>query len=437
MALLGKRNILFLAGLFFMCNAYGQSPAATAPDTLRLPLPEAETRFLAQNFQLLAQKYNINLAEAAIKQARLWANPNFFIQSNFYNPQTGKFFQYGRNTPEEVATSQFNNGGMTIQLQQLIYTAGKRSKLVRLAESNRTLQTLAFNDLLRVLRYQLRASYASLFHDLRAYRLLQNEAAQQASLVQAMEILQKQGGVSAYEVTRIEAELQGLQTDMNNLKFQIADEQATLRTYLGQRDNVFIEPTEPSVTLTALPPERAALDSALANRPDVNLTLEQVNNAQRSLDLEKARRTPDLTAGFLFDKYGNAFNNYTGLNVAMDLPFFNRNQGNVKAAKIRMDASKKAVEGQQVTAQNEVLNAYQKLDEVYRLNAALPADYRMNLQNISREATQNYNRRVINLLDYLDKIRTYRQAQLRLIDLENNIFQSQQYLNFVTNTKFY
>lgn len=420
-----------------MGSVYSQTPAAAPSDTVRLSLDETEKRFLEKNFQLLAQRYNINLANAAVKQARLWANPNFFFQSNFYNAKTGKFFQYGSNRPEDIAASQYNRGGMSIQLQQLIYTAGKRSKLVRLAESDQTLQALAFDDLLRVLRYQLQSTYTSLFFDLQSYRLLQTEAVQQTSLVQAMQLLQRQGGASPYEVTRLEAELQGLQTDLKNLRFQIADEQATLRTYLARQDNVFIDPSEPPLATNGLPSERAVLDSALANRPDVNLTFEQVSNARRSLALEKARRMPDLTAGLLFDKYGNAFNNYTGLNVAMDLPLFNRNQGNIKAAQIRIEGAEKAVEGQQVTARNEALNAYQKLAEVYQLNSSLPAGYQASLQNISREATQNYNRRVINLLDYLDKIRTYRQAQLRLIDLQNTILQSQQYINFVTNTKFF
>ncbi len=420
----------------FSGKAQDNSRHSTA-DTLQLSLAETEKLFLEKNFQLLAQQYNIRIADAAIKQARLWANPNFFFQSNFYNPQTGRVFQYGANAPEDIAQSQYNRGGMSIQLQQLIYTAGKRSKLVRLAESNKNLQTLAFEDLLRILRFQLHTTYANLYFNLQSHQLLQNEVKQQASLVQAMQVLLKQGGVSAYEVTRLEAEMQSLQTDMNNVQSQIADEQATLRTFMALKDNSFIKPTEVAFVQGPVPPERAVLDSALSNRPDVNLTLAQVENAQRSLDLEKARRTPDLTAGLLFDKYGNAFNNYTGLNVAMDLPFFNRNQGNVKAAQMRMEASQQAVEGQQVSTQNEVLNAYQKLNNIYQLTNSLPVEYQSSLQNISREATQNYNRRVINLLDYLDKIRTYRQAQLRLIDLQNNLFQSQQYLNFVTNTRFF
>ncbi len=45
--------------------------AAAAVDTVRLTLAQAEQRFLAGNFQLLAQRYNVTAARAQILQARL------------------------------------------------------------------------------------------------------------------------------------------------------------------------------------------------------------------------------------------------------------------------------------------------------------------------------------------------------------------------------
>jgi outer membrane protein, heavy metal efflux system len=84
-----------------------------------------------------------------------------------------------------------------------------------------------------------------------------------------------------------------------------------------------------------------------------------------------------------------------------------------------------------------VLNAYDKLNTYYNLYNTLPTDYIARIQNISVEATRSYNARAISLLDYLDKIRTYQQAQLNLINLRNNLFQSQQLLNFTTNTRFF
>ena len=180
-----------------------------------------------------------------------------------------------------------------------------------------------------------------------------------------------------------------------------------------------------------------AVDSALANRPDAALTREQINNAERSLALERARRTPDLTTGLLYERYGNAYVNFVGLQLAMDLPVFNRNQGAVKVAELAVKSSQAGLENQQAVVQSEVLDAYDKLGIYYEQRNSLPTDYLNRVQNISVEATRNYNARVIGLLDYLDKIRTYQSAQLNYINLQNNIFQAQQQLNYTTNTRFF
>ncbi|HEV3412296.1 MAG TPA: hypothetical protein VG101_07450, partial [Puia sp.] len=48
-------------------------------DTLPLTLQQAEKIFLDSNFQLLAQRYNIDVQRALILQAKLWPNPNLSI----------------------------------------------------------------------------------------------------------------------------------------------------------------------------------------------------------------------------------------------------------------------------------------------------------------------------------------------------------------------
>ena len=410
---------------------------AQTPDTLRLDLAQTEQQFLDRNFQLLAQRFQINVAGAAVTQAGLRPNPNVFFQSNFWNPQSGKFFQYGPNSPTDVAAGQYNRGGMTIQVQQLILLASKRSKLVALAESNRSLAQLAFRDVLRSLRYQLYSAYSELYFDSQAYDLLREEESQQIRLVESYRILQRTGGVAPYEVTRLEAALQDLRANITNYRGQLADDQAQLRVLLRLNSNTYILPTGLNLTTPNIPVLATALDSALANRPDAALAQEQIDNAQRSLTLERARRTPDLTVGLIYDKYGNAFTNFTGVYTSIDLPVRNRNQGNIQAAQIQVQANQKGLENQQTIVQSDVLNAYDKLNSYYQLSASNPTDYQARLQNISVEATRSYNNRVISLLDYLDKIRTYQSAQLNLINLQNNLFQTQQLFNYVTNTRFF
>ncbi len=410
---------------------------ATVVDTARMSLPQLEQQFLDRNFQLLAQRYQIDIADAAITQAGLRPNPNLWFQGNLYNPQTRKFLQYARPTEADRASGQYNSGYYAVQLQQVILLAGKRSKLVALAESNKSLARLAFRDIMRTLHYQLYTTYANLYYDLQALRLFDDELARQQRLLESYRIALRTGGVAPYEVTRLEVALRDLQANSASYRAQVADGQATLRVLLRQPARTFILPVELPPLRTSLPDLALALDSAQTNRPDIGLSQEQINNAERSVTLEKARRTPDLTTGLYFEKYSNAYDNFTGFQLAMDLPVRNRNQGAIRSAETTLKSVTSGLENQQTIVQSDVLNAYDKLNTYYDQFNARPEGYLDRIQNISVEATKAYNNRTIGLLDYLDKIRTYQQAQLNNINLQNNLFNTQQLLNFTTNTRFF
>ncbi|GAB4031137.1 TolC family protein [Spirosoma jeollabukense] len=427
---------LLLSGLGACSPLLAQTTVA-APDTIRQSLPQLEQKFVERNFQLIAQRYQIDIADAAITQAGLRPNPNLWFQGNLYNPGTHKFLQYGPPSQADKDAGIYNSGYYAVQLQQVILLAGKRSKLVALAESNKSLARLAFRDIMRTLHYQLYTTYANLFYDLQGLNLFDEEIARQQRLLESYRIALRTGGVAAYEVTRLEVAIRDLQANSANYRTQIADDQATLRVLLRQPDKTFIMPTELPPLKITLPALATALDSAQTNRPDISLSQEQINNAQRSVALEKARRTPDLTTGLLFEKYGNAYNNFTGFQLAMDLPVRNRNQGAIRSAETTLKSVTGGLENQQIVVQSDVLNAYDKLNTYYAQLNARPEGYLDRIQNISVEATKAYNARTIGLLDYLDKIRTYQQAQLNNINLLNNLFNTQQLLNYTTNTRFF
>ncbi|QKG55937.1 hypothetical protein GKZ68_04350 [Hymenobacter sp. BRD128] len=67
----------------------GAAALAVPTDTMRLTLDQAQARFMQANFQLLAQHFNIDVANAAIRQALLRDNPNLQMEVNAYNPNTG------------------------------------------------------------------------------------------------------------------------------------------------------------------------------------------------------------------------------------------------------------------------------------------------------------------------------------------------------------
>ncbi len=419
-----------------LAQTMSTSPAS---DTLRLSLAQVEQMFLDRNFQLLAQKYQIDIAGAGVTQAGLHANPNVLFMTNLYNPNTNKVLPLRTPSQVDLDNQVYNSGYLQLQVQQLIQLAGKRSKLIALAESNRSLAQLAFRELLRDLRYQLYSTYANLYYDLKALALFGNELARQQRLADSYRVALKTGGIAPFEVTRLDLANRDLQANIANYQSQIADEQATLRVLLRRGDDSLLYPISIPTTQPVLPSVSTALDSALAHRPDVALTQEQIINAERSLSLERARRTPNLIVGADYERYGNAYLNFVGLQLLMDVPIRNRNQGAIKAAELTLKSVGAGLDNQQNLVKSDVLNAYDKLKAYYTLFNSRPPDTlnQSQIQQIATDATRLYNARTIGLLDYLDKIRVYQQAQLNDINLDNNLFQSQQLLNYATNTRFF
>ena len=139
----------------------------TTSDTMKLSLPEVEKIFMEKNLSLLASKYQIESNKALIEQAKLWDNPMLITDQNVYS--NNHFFEHGKDAAGQIKGTYF------IQIQQLIKTAGKRSKLINLATTNSKISELQFLEVLRNLKYQLRSDYYSIAQLLAVHELYNNE----------------------------------------------------------------------------------------------------------------------------------------------------------------------------------------------------------------------------------------------------------------------
>src|SRR5580658_1038907 len=71
------RNFALVVFYFINFSNRGAAQASPLPsDTLNISLDSAEGMFLHTNFQLIAQRYNIDANQALVIQAKLWPNPN-------------------------------------------------------------------------------------------------------------------------------------------------------------------------------------------------------------------------------------------------------------------------------------------------------------------------------------------------------------------------
>jgi cobalt-zinc-cadmium efflux system outer membrane protein len=414
----------------------GAPTLATPTDTLRLTLDQAQARFMQANFQLLAQHFNIDVANAAIRQALLRDNPNLQMEVNAYNPNTGAFFPLQKQTDPVTPTG----GTFVAQIQQLIDISGRRSKLVQLSRTGVAVQQAAFEDLLRQARYQLVQSFYNVSAERRKLNFTEQERTQLGRLLAAYRERLRLGVVASYEVTRLELEQQSLERDRADLLNQLTQDQATLRVLLAAPGTVFVAP-EGVDFLPAAPatvPALADLEAqAFALRPDLRAATQQTTYTQQNLAVQRSLAVPKLMVGADYASQGNTYVHYFGLQTAIDLPVFNRNQGNIQAAKIGIQQSGFALNGVHLQVEQDVAGAYEQLQRAIVLRQSITPDYLARTANVSRDAVTDYNRRLIDLVSFIDKFRAYKEAQLGLIDISSRLLQTEQQVNFATNAKVF
>ncbi|AMR25719.1 hypothetical protein A0257_00525 [Hymenobacter psoromatis] len=416
--------------------AQGAALSPTPTDTLHVTLDQAQARFMQANFQLLAQHFNIDVANSAIRQALLRDNPNLQMEVNAYNPNTKSFFPLGRQTDPLNPSG----GTFVAQIQQLIDISGRRSKLVQLSRTGVAVQQAAFEDLLRQARFQLVQSFYNVVAERRKLDFTEQERTQLGRLLAGYRERLRLGTVASYEVTRLELEQQSLERDRSDQLNQLTQDQATLRVLLATPGSVFVVPEgveflpPPPATVPAL----ADLETqAFALRPDLRAATEQTAYTQQNLAVQRSLAVPKLLVGADYASQGNTYVHYFGLQSAIDLPVFNRNQGNVQAAKVGIQQSGFALNGVHLQVEQDVASAYEQLQRAIGLRQSITPDYLARTANVSRDAVADYNRRLIDLVSFIDKFRAYKEAQLGLIDISSRLLQAEQQVNFATNAKVF
>ncbi|MCA6452327.1 MAG: TolC family protein, partial [Chitinophagaceae bacterium] len=317
-------SALLLTTLFWGTAQTKAHAQAFSNDTLTLRLPEIEKRFLDSNLLLLAAHFNVDAQKALVQQARLWDNP--VLNTDQVVAASGRFFPYGKN-----ADGSFS-GQYYAQVQQLIRTAGKRNKLISLANTNVKLSEWQLQDVLRNLRYQLRIDYFTLLQQLETEKIYTSQLAQLQKLLNGMQAQLNAGNIAQKDFLRIQNLVISLEQDLTELNRSLADTEADLKTLLGIKEDVFIKPGDRFLVKTdtdaSLVSDQDLLyESAKKNNPYYQLQVTQTLYQQQNLDYQKALRIPNITLGPNFDRNSNYTPNYVGLGISLPLPILNKNQG--------------------------------------------------------------------------------------------------------------
>jgi len=420
--------LLFFIFLFLAGNA--QMPA----DTANITLPQAEKIFLDSNLQLLAQRYNIDAQKALIIQARLWPNPNLSLSRGpvipIYDPES-----------EFPHSNFFLNSENAAGISQLILLAGKRNKQIKLARANAELAEFQFFDLLRTLKYSLRTDFFNIYYLQQSAKVYDVEIRALEQIVNAFAEQQGKGYISEKEVIRIRAQLYSFRNEYNDLINQINDLQSELRLVLQLRPTVYINPLADSINLKSLDPDKYSfntlIDSAYNNRTDLQIARTNTVINKLTYSYQKALAVPDLTASFSYDKQGSYTTNFNALGLSMDLPFFNRNQGNIKSSRSMVDYATALQKTAEATVAENVARSLQKAYAQNKLYQSIDPSFSGDFERLMNEVLINYEKRNISILDFLDFYDSYKENMLQLNTIQFNRVSAFEDINYYTGTEFF
>jgi len=123
--------------------------------------------------------------------------------------------------------------------------------------------------------------------------------------------------------------------------------------------------------------------------------------------------------------------------VAIDLPFWNRNQGSIKAAQFQIEASKQFQSQAELEVKNEISRAYKQLLETDRLYKTASAEFTSDYEKLLDGITKGYQNHTISLLEFIDYYETYKNSKLELNRLQSNRLDALENLNLATGTSIF
>ncbi|SCW88965.1 outer membrane protein, cobalt-zinc-cadmium efflux system [Sphingobium faniae] len=375
-------------------------PAPAVPPSVRTgPLPtvltlaQALDETQARSPVLAAARADVEAARGRLRQAGFRFNPVLNVEvENFAG--TGPY-------------SGFNGTETTVSINQRLDLAGRRRARMTLAEAE-----------LRAEEYRLAIARADLARQVRIQFALGIAARDNLTLAQENE-------VRARELSRIARELvdTGKEPPLRGLRAGAALAEATAALRSAEADEVTARRSLAALFGVDVPPAELAGSDMLPPPPPVDASqtldvkLAEINRliAEAQLDQARAEGRLDPSVGVGMRQLRETGDRAMIASLSIPLPVFDRNQGNIAAARSGMQSAEARRNSVLTNTQAEIANARATLQAAEARVAALEGSGINQAREAQRLAQLSYRAGKSSLLELLDAQQAYASTQAELI----------------------
>lgn len=400
---------------------------AAQEGVVRLSLDDALERFAACNLSLIAERYHVDMAEAQVTQAKLFENPVVSFEQNVYNRNNGKYFDLGK------------EGEAVVEIEQLIYIAGQRNKRVRLEKLNKEMAVYQFEEVIRTLRGELKEKFVDLYYTRKSLSVYDREIGYLSTVLDVYKEQNAKGNVSLLEKSRIQALLLSLKQERNGISNEAVALEGDLRLLLGLKREEVPEPLFDESALDRIELEKlplAELSARMAGRPDLKQAEAGIRASEADVRLQRSLAFPEVSLKGAYDRAGNFCNNYFAIGLSVSVPIFNRNQGNIKSARLSVLRNNTLAEQARRQADNELFACYTKLAKALELYRSSDYELERDFDRIIEGVNAGFRKRNISLLEFIDYYEAYKETCLQLYGMKRDVVMAAEGLNIIVGDAF-
>jgi cobalt-zinc-cadmium efflux system outer membrane protein len=348
---------------------------ASAQATRSLTLAEAKRVAFERNWDLLAARKGVDLAQAQRMVAKEFPNPTL-------SPSVQKI-----NVDNHPASTSEGNGfwernyDTIIAVNQLFEIGGKRKARQTSAKAGLEQAQAQMWDARRTLNLAVTKAYVAALLAEENATILATSAASMRKESEIAQLRFKSGDISRADKSQIEITTDRFALDAATAQSTAKTARIAVEVLMAER-----HPTgdwKPTDTLESLSifsfPDGP--DKFGVTRPDVIAAEAAVKKAEADLKLQKAMRIPDPTVLGQYEHEPPDQPNTVGFGLSFPLPLWNRNRGNIKAAEATRDQAQMQLEKLRDSVFAEIATA----QTVYEDAAQRWKQYENNIRDKSKD----------------------------------------------------
>jgi cobalt-zinc-cadmium efflux system outer membrane protein len=419
------RRFLAFVSLFIIPSAcFSQTTAATpgsappAPAATPLTLPQVLDLAHHSNPTLLSAAQHLAAVRAQEITAGLRANPVGIVG--------GQLFTASADDPNPY----FYQAGV----QRLFERGNKRQSRLDNARSTTMLTGFQLDDQRRQTDLAIRQAFSRMLYAQQAVAISRENLEGYRNTVALMKVRLDAGDMDQTDFDRVELQLAGFESDLDNAELTLRQASIVLQTLVGiptPTDNFAIAGTlDPPRIMATLDDLRSA---ALANRPDLKAAQSQVDVNATAVKLAIANGTADPTIESEYERSGHV--NTFGANINIPLRLFDRNQGEKERTRYELESSRLAL----TAAQNQVVSDVDSAWAAYLAAQSQSVRYRSKYLSEAARVRDNlefsYRNGNSTLLDYLSALSDYRLVNLAALNAQLQLLLSTEQLSYAAHTE--